>query len=217
MRRLKTEGGGAEHMKTMKLDEFVEKAASAEPVPGGGSIAAVCGALGVALTEMVANLTIGKDKYSDVQNEMKNIINQSKQLREKLLDDIERDANSFNGVLKAFKLPKGNDEERNVRSTKIQEEYKVAVGVPYDVALTCYKIFPLAEMVVEKGNNSAETDGLVATMCARTAVLAALYNVKINLNSIKDQCFVEDMKKNVEQLTKDTIAYENRILSKTKL
>ncbi len=204
-------------MKTMILNEFVEMTASAEPVPGGGSIAAVCGALGAALTEMVANLTVDKDKYLDVQNDMKNTILHAKRLREKLLDDIDRDANSFNGVLKAFKLPKGSDEEKAVRTAKIQEEYKVAVGVPYDVALTCYKIFPLAETVVEKGNSSAETDGLVAAMCVRTAVLAALYNVKINLNSIKDLCFVEDMKKNVERLQNDTIAYENKILSKTKL
>ncbi len=204
-------------MKTMILNEFVDMTASAEPVPGGGSIAAVCGALGAALTEMVANLTVDKDKYLDVQKEMKDIILHAKRLREKLLDDIDRDANSFNGVLKAFKLPKGSDEEKAVRTAKIQEEYKVAVGVPYDVALTCYKILPLAEKVAEEGNSSAETDGLVAAMCARTAVLAALYNVKINLNSIKDLCFVEDMKKNVEKLQNDTIEYENRILSKTKL
>ncbi len=204
-------------MKTMKVNEFVEKTASVEPVPGGGSIAAVCGALGAALTEMVANLTIGKDKYLDVQDNMKTVIEQAKKLREKLLDDIERDANSFSGVMKAFKLPKGTDDEKALRTAKIQEEYKVAVGVPYDVALTCYKILPLAELVVEKGNSSAETDGLVAAMCARTAVLAALYNVKINLSSIKDLSYVEEMKKNVKKLEEDTIAYENRILSKTKL
>ncbi len=204
-------------MKTMKVNEFVEKTASVEPVPGGGSIAAVCGALGAALTEMVANLTIGKDKYLDVQDNMKTVIEQAKKLREKLLDDIERDANSFSGVMKAFKLPKGTDDEKALRTAKIQDEYKVAVGVPYDVALTCYKILPLAELVVEKGNSSAETDGLVAAMCARTAVLAALYNVKINLSSIKDLSYVEEMKKNVKKLEEDTIAYENRILSKTKL
>lgn len=204
-------------MKTMKVNEFVEKTASVEPVPGGGSIAAVCGALGAALTEMVANLTIGKDKYLDVQDNMKTVIEQAKKLREKLLDDIERDANSFSGVMKAFKLPKGTDDEKALRTAKIQEEYKVAVGVPYDVALTCYNILPLAELVVEKGNSSAETDGLVAAMCARTAVLAALYNVKINLSSIKDLSYVEEMKKNVKKLEEDTIAYENRILSKTKL
>ena len=96
-------------MKTKKVNEFVEKTASAEPVPGGGSIAAVCGALGAALTEMVANLTIGKDKYSDIEDKMKSIIQQSKEIREKLLDDIERDANSFSGVMRAFKLPKGTD------------------------------------------------------------------------------------------------------------
>ena len=93
----------------------------------------------------------------------------------------------------------------------------MAVGVPYDVALTCYKILPLAELVLEKGNSNAKTDALIAVMCARTAVLSALYNVKINLNSIKDLSYVEEMKKNVKKLEVDTIAYENRILSETKL
>ena len=204
-------------MKNLTLEQFAAQTASNEPVPGGGSIAAISGSLAAALSEMVANLTIGKKKYAEFEEEMKEIADKGAVLRERLLDDIQKDSNSFNDVMKAMKLPKTTDEEKALRKEKMQEGLKIAARIPFEIASDAYEIMPLAERVVECGNKNAVTDGLVSAMLARTSVLSALLNTKINLASIKDEKFVNDYKEKVEELEKNAIEYEKRILAKSDL
>ena len=199
-------------MKNMTINEFAKIVASDFPVPGGGSIAALCGAIGAALSEMVANLTVTKKKYADSKEEMTEIINKASLLREKLLNYIEEDSSAYNMVTLAYKLPKETEEEKAYRSGKIQEGLKVAASVPLKVAETAFEIFPLAEALVLRGNLSSVTDALVGAMMARTGVLSAILNIRINLDSIKDQEFIKDLKEKADALEEKTIIYEKKIL-----
>ena len=199
-------------MKNMTINEFAKIVASDSPVPGGGSIAALCGAIGAALSEMVANLTVTKKKYADSKEEMTEIINKASLLREKLLNYIEEDSSAYNMVTLAYKLPKETEEEKAYRSGKIQEGLKVAASVPLKVAETAFEIFPLAEALVLRGNASSVTDALVGAMMARTGVLSAILNIRINLDSIKDQEFIKDLKEKADALEEKTIIYEKKIL-----
>ena len=204
-------------MKNMKLTEFIDLTASDAPAPGGGSVAAVSGALAAALSEMVANLTVGKEKYADYENEMREIIKKCSGLRGRLLDDIQRDSNSFNDVIAAMKLPRDTEEQKTARTKAMQEGLKIAATIPFEIAMDAFEILPLAEKVVEHGNKNAVTDGLVSAMLARTAVLSALYNTKINLASIKDEAYVKDFTAKVKDLEAKTVEYEKTILSKSSL
>lgn len=197
--------------------DFVATTASNEPVPGGGSIAALSGALAAALAEMVANLTIGKKKYVEVESEMKGIVEALEVKRQELVELIDKDANSFDDVMKAFKLPKETDEEKAARSAAIQEGTKYAASVPLQTAKVAYSIMEYSKIVVEKGNTNAVTDGAVSAMMARTAVLSALMNVKINLGSIKDEKFVSDMTAEVNELEAAAIKAEKEILDLVEL
>ena len=199
------------------LKAFLEETASKSPVPGGGSIAAMSAATAAALTEMVANLTIGKKGYEDVQEEMMELASSLPSIRENFVSDIDRDAEAFNRVMDAFKLPKETEEEKTKRRNAIQDSMKNAASVPLAVAKNAFKIMDLIGKVVEKGNKNAVTDGAVAVMMARTAVLSALYNVKINLGSIKDGDFVKVVYDEVNQLEGKVNEIEKEILSKVVL
>ena len=200
-------------MKNMTVEQFAMQAASNEPVPGGGSISALAGALAAALTEMVAGLTIGKKKYAEVEEEMKKAVAPMHEICEHLLDDIKRDSESFDLYMQALTLPKETEEEKAARTKAMQDGLKAAVAVPLSVAKRAYEVMPYAEVMVTKGNKTAVTDALVATMMARTAVLGALFNVKINLESIKDEAFVEETAKEVAVIEKNALAYEKKILA----
>ena len=199
-------------MKNMTINEFAKIVASDSPVPGGGSIAALCGALGTALAEMVANLTVTKKKYADSKEEMTDIISKASQLRDKLLNYIEEDSLAYNKVMEAYKLPKETEKEKAYRRDRIQEGLKVAASVPLKVAETSFEIFPLAEAVVLRGNVSSVTDALVGAMMARTGVLSAVLNIRINLDSIKDDEFVKALKEKADILEEKTNRFEKEIL-----
>lgn len=199
-------------MRNMTVNEFAKVVASDSPVPGGGSIAALCGALSAALAEMVANLTVRKAKYAEYRDEMTDIINKASLLRDELLNYIKEDSLAYNEVTDAYKLPKETEEEKAYRSGKIQEGLKTAASVPLKVAEASFRIFPLAEAVVSRGNKNSVTDGLVGAMMARTGVLSAVLNIRINLDSIKDEEFVKVLKEKADILEEETIKYEKRIL-----
>lgn len=199
-------------MKDMTIQEFCATTASDAPAPGGGSVSALVGALSASLAEMVASLTIGKKNYEAVMPEMQEIVKKASVIREKLLDDITRDSTSFDGYMAALKLPKETEEQKGIRFAAMQQALKEAAAVPFAVAQLAYEIFPLAEAVAAKGNANAITDALVATMTARTAVLGALCNVKINLGSMKDMEYVKDMEEKISKLAKDARVYEQKIL-----
>ncbi len=204
-------------MKNMTIQEFAMQTASNEPVPGGGSISALAGSLAAALTEMVAGLTIGKKKYADVEEEMKEAVEPMKAVCAQLLDDITRDSESFDQYMQALTLPKETEEEKAARTEAMQNGLKAAVEVPLSVAKAACGILPYAETMVVKGNKTAVTDALVATMMARTAVLGAGFNVKINLESIKDQEYVDRIGKEVAELEKQAIEQEKKILAQAQV
>ncbi|GKX29249.1 sugar ABC transporter substrate-binding protein [Vallitalea longa] len=199
------------------LGEFLDATASNNPVPGGGSIAASSGATAAALVEMVANLTIGKKNYEDVMDEMTDISKKAHDLREQLLKYVDIDSEAFNKVMNAYRLPKDTEEQKVVRKMTIQNAMKYAASVPLEVAKKSFSIIQLSEKVVEKGNKNAVTDGAVSAMMARTAVLSAIYNVRINLSSIKDNAYVEKIDNEVNKIQSNTIDLEKQILDKVKL
>ena len=194
------------------VTSFVDATASNAPVPGGGSVAALTGALAAALGEMVGQLTIGKKKYLEVEDEMKVIVDNLNKKRIKLIELIDKDASSYDDVMKAFKLPKETDQEKTARSQAIQEGTKYAASVPLETAVVTFSILDDIETVVIKGNSNAVSDGAVAAMMARTAVLSALMNVKINLSSIKDADFVKRMTDEVIHLETQVSIREKEIL-----
>lgn len=204
-------------LKDLTIEEFAKVTASDAPAPGGGSVAAAAGSLAAALAEMVANLTIGKEKYAEAENEMRELAEKGQAIRERLIADIQRDSSSFNLYMAALRMPKDTEEEKTARREAMQRGLKEAAVVPLSVAETAAEIFPLAEAAVARGNANAVTDGLVSAMMARTAVLSALLNVKINLNSIKDEAFRADMEKQVKGLEKTASEYEAKILKSSEL
>ena len=200
-------------MQDMNVRALLELTASDAPAPGGGAIAAMSGAFGAALAAMVGSLTRGKKGYESVQEEMVETTAKATALAQKLLSAMDEDANSFNGYMAALKLPKGTEEEKAVRRAAMQEALKSASLVPLNTAKAAAEIFPFAEAAVKNGNKNAVTDGLVAAMMARTAVLGALLNVKINLGSIHDDAFVNELREACAALQAEAIAAEQRILA----
>jgi formiminotetrahydrofolate cyclodeaminase len=196
-----------------KITEYLNKAAAGTAVPGGGSVAALNAALGAGLTEMVANLTIGKKGYKAVEDEMKTIAEKASQLRTKLTAAIDQDADAYTDVMAAYRLPKTTDEETAVRKQKIQYAIKLAALVPLEVARDALAVIELAGQAIRMGNKNAASDGAVAAMNARTGALAAIYNVKINLSSINDDSFVDELTKEVKELEIQVVEKENGALS----
>ncbi len=197
---------------SMKINNFINDLASSSPAPGGGSVAALAGSLGTALSSMVCNLTIGKEKYVDVQDEIKNTLKNSEQLRKKLTKLIDKDTEAFNDVMKAFRMPKETEEQKNRRSKAIQEGYKTAASVPLETAKTCEKILDVALVVAEKGNQNSITDAAVSALMAKSGVQSAILNVKINLGSIKDEKFVSEISAELEEIEKKTVSKTDKIL-----
>lgn len=187
-------------MKYMSVEDLAALTASNAPAPGGGSISAMAGAFGAALASMVANLTVGREKFAGVEAEMHDVIEKTGVIYREMLDDMQRDTSAFDLVMAAMKMPKNTDAEKQARSEKMQQGYKAAIDVPFTVAQKAASILPLVKIVIETGNKNAVTDGLVAGMMARTAVLGALYNVRINLASVKDADYVADMTRKCREL-----------------
>lgn len=206
-----------EDLKNLTVESFTEITASDAPAPGGGSVAALAGALGAALSEMVANLTVGKAKYADVDEEMRTLSEQGEALRRELIDAIQKDSTSFTAYMNALAMPKNTEEEKAARKEAMQNGLKEAAIVPLEVAETAAKIFPIAEAVVKRGNANAVTDGLVSAMMARTSVLSALFNVKINLGSIRDEAFIKEMSERVKALEDEAVSREKEILKACEL
>lgn len=197
----------------LSVEEFADVTASDAPAPGGGSVSAAAGALGAALAGMVAGLTIGKKKYLEVEEEMKELQKKALEIRKELIEDIEKDSSSFNIYMDAIGMPKDTEEEKAARKAKMQEGLKAAAQVPLSCARTASEIFPIARAVIERGNTNAVTDGLVASMMARAAVIGAVMNVKINLGSIQDEAFVRELGEECARLEKLAVEEEQKNLA----
>ncbi len=184
----------------LSVNEFLEKTASASPFPGGGSVSALGAALGAALTEMVANLSIGKKGYEAVAEAMLTIRTKAAELRKKLTESIDRDSGAYEEVMKAFQLPRDTQEQKTERTKAVQDALKNAALVPLDVAENCLEVMSLAEKAVRLGNKNAATDGQVGLLMLRSAAQGALRNVKINLESIQDRNFCKKLSGRVKEL-----------------
>ncbi len=173
------------------LEGFIDQVASSSPAPGGGSVSAACGALGAALSSMVCRLTIGRKRFLEVSEELKVILEKAEAIRRQMEAFIVKDAESFDKVMTAMKLPKYTDEEKEKRNRAVQEATKGAIVVPLQVMEQGLEALKLSRTVAEKGNPNMISDAGVSALAARTAVGGAYYNVRINLNSLEDQEFVK--------------------------
>jgi len=195
------------------IAKFLDELASNSPAPGGGSVAALSGALGAALTTMVCNLTIGKKKYVDVEAEMKSVVRQSEHLRQTFTALIDRDTNAFNKVMEAFGLPKEGEQQKALRSAAIEAATKEAALVPLEVMKHVIDALALAKVVAEKGNVNSASDAGVSALMLHAAAEGAALNVQINLGGIKDTDFVGWKTDEVASLVKTSKMNAEEILS----
>ena len=191
---------------------FLDELASSSPAPGGGSVAALSGALGAALSSMVCNLTRGKQGYETVQDEISEMFKKSEGLRKDLTDLIDQDTEAFNEVMKALKMPKETEEQKEQRKNALQTAFKQAAEVPLETARKCVQILDIARTVAEKGNKNSISDAAVSALMAQTGVQAAMLNVRINLSSIKDPDYVQQVSTELHELLQNAMEKSAEIL-----
>ena len=179
---------------------FLDELASSAPAPGGGSVAALSGALGAALVSMVCNLTVGKKKFADVEQDVKAILEKSEGLRHRLIDLLQADVKAYTAVSQAMKMPRATDEEKAARAEAMQKALKHATEVPMQVASACVKVIGLCQPVAEKGNKNAVSDAGVAILMAEAGLRSAALNVLINLGWIEDQSFNAEKQRQLDAL-----------------
>lgn len=199
-------------LQDLTLKEFLERTAASEAVPGGGSSSALNAAIASALGEMVANLTIGKKKYTDVEERMRELAGELSAHRSRFVNDIDRDADAYRLVMEAYRLPKESEEEIGKRNDTIQQAMKSASLVPMEVAEQAFNMLGSIAEIVHKGNSNAITDGLVAAMTCRTAVMGALFNVRINLGGISNEKFVSEFTVKCDRIEKETLKKEEELI-----
>jgi formiminotetrahydrofolate cyclodeaminase len=204
-------------LKDLSLVDYLAKTASGDPVPGGGSSAALNAALAAALVEMVAHLTIGRKGFVAVDSEMRALAEKAAGLRTKLTADIDRDSDSYTQVLKAFQMPKATEAEKAERSRAVQEAFKQAARVPLGVARDAVAIMDLGRTVISKGNPNAASDGAAGVLAARMAARAAVYNVRINLGAIQDEAFTAELRQEADRLEAEAEAKERAALAQLKI
>ncbi len=173
------------------MSQFLDDLASSAPAPGGGSVAALSGSLAAALISMVCNLTIGKEKYKDVEADVKGILERSETLRRELTELMDADTQLYGKVVAAYRLPRNTDEEKAARVAAIDVALKEACGVPMQIAQRCAALVELCVPGAAKGNVGAISDIGVAVLMAEAGLVSASLNVNINLGQIKDAAFVK--------------------------
>ncbi len=194
------------------LQQFLNELASAEPIPGGGSVAALGGALAASLLAMVCRLTIGKKGYEAVQSDVEALLAQVAPFQSRFRDLMQADMDAYSTVMDAYKLPKSNPNEQATRVHRIQDALKHASDVPLRVAEECSALIELARPVAEKGNRNAASDAGVGSLIAEASLRGAALNVSINLVSIRDQEFVAAHRARIAELTKRAAQANDEIL-----
>lgn len=203
-----------EKLVDMSCAAFADETASESPAPGGGSISAYMGALGAALGTMVANLSSHKPGWDERWEEFSVWAEKGEALKNDLLFLVDEDTRSFNRIMDAFGMPKKNEEEKALRSKAIQEATKYAIEVPFKTMKKAFEVFEICEAMVDTGNPNSVSDAGVGALCARSAVMGAFLNVKINASSLKDKAFADDILVQAERLQQDAQAREKAILEK---
>jgi formiminotetrahydrofolate cyclodeaminase len=182
------------------VSQFLTELASSAPAPGGGSVAALSGALGAALVSMVCNLTVGKKKYADVEKDIKALLENSERLRHKLADLLQADVQAYTAVSQAMKMPRATDEEKVARAKVMQQALKKATDVPLQIAEACVEVIALCQPAAEKGNKNAVSDAGVAILLAEAGLRSAALNILINLGWIEDQSFTAEKQRQLDAL-----------------
>ncbi len=185
----------------LSLGAFLDALASGAATPGGGGAAAIAGSMGAALVSMVCNLTLGRERYAAVHDEMREVLDRAETLRAELQQLAEDDVTVFNRLSAAYKLPRVTEADIAIRRDAIQSSLKRATEVPLRTARAAAAILPLCAPVAERGNQAAVSDVGVAALLAHTAVRSALFNVNINLRTIEDQIYSLQVRREVERLT----------------
>jgi glutamate formiminotransferase / formiminotetrahydrofolate cyclodeaminase len=191
---------------------FADETASESPAPGGGSISAYLGALGASLAAMVANLSSHKAGWDDRWEEFSDWAVKAQKIKDDLLFLVDEDTNSFNKVMDAFGLPKTTDDEKLVRTNAIQSATKYATEVPFKTMQRTFDSFEIIKAMAENGNPNSVTDAGVGALCARSAVIGAFLNVKINASGLKDRVYAEEMLEKGAEIVSKSVKLENEIL-----
>jgi len=197
----------------MDLRAFADETASESPAPGGGSISAYAGALGISLATMVANLSASKKGWENQWATFSNWAEKGQHLKDQLIYMVDEDTNAFNGIMQAFQLPKSTDEEKALRKKAIQEATKVAIEIPLKVMQLSFESMQIIKAMAESGNPNSVSDAGVGALCARTAVLGAGLNVRINASGYEDKLYIDQVLKQASDLEKNAFALENEILA----
>ena len=196
------------------VESFSEELASSAPTPGGGSVAALMGAMGAALVSMVANLTIGKKKYANVEDEVSKLLEESESLRHKLENAIQKDVVAFNSVMSVYALPKTSDEEKKYRNQKMQISLKEAIEAPLECAYLAMSVLPLSKKIAEIGNVNIISDAGVAALAARAALRSSALNVYVNASSLDDKDFGSAKIFEVKKLISESSQLEQEVFDK---
>lgn len=186
------------------IEKFLAESASAAPTPGGGSIAAYAGALGAAMVCMVANLTVGKEKYKEVETEVTAILQAADKSLNDLKSGLTRDIEVFAQFMEVFKLPKESEEQKNARSERLQQVLREATESPLDVARKSLEVLTLAHSLAPLGNKGAISDVGVAAYLAESALKSALLSVGINLPQIKDHAYTGSIETESAEMTAES-------------
>jgi len=197
---------------SMTLTDFADETASESPAPGGGSISAYMGALGAALATMVANLSSHKKGWDDRWEEFSNWAEKGQQYKDELVRLVDEDTAAFNKIMEAFGLPKGNEEEKTARDKTIQDATRYAIEIPFKVMQAAYGSLAVIKAMAEIGNPNSVTDAGVAALCARSAVIGAFMNVKINASGYKDKAFVNDVIAKGNELEQKAMKLEGEVI-----
>ncbi len=203
---------GTKKLVDLTITDFAEETAGESMAPGGGSIAAYVGTLGVSLGTMVANLSAHKAGWDDKWEFYSEWAVKGQTYKNRLLFLVDEDTNAFNKIIDGFRMPKSNDEEKQLRLQAIQDATKYATEIPFEVMKTAYESMEVMEAMLHHGMQSSLSDSGVGALCARTAVLGAYFNVRINAKDIKDRVFVTDILKKATAIYNKTLAKEQEII-----
>ncbi len=185
---------------SVSCEEFTNLTFSKEPVPGGGGVSALAGALGAALGGMVCNLTSGKKKYAQYEEDIQRITNELSALKDEFIAMIDEDAKNFYPLSEAYKLPSSTDEEKNIKAQRLEECLKVAIKVPVSIVKASYNVLGLFEELSVKGSTLALSDVGCGVALLRSALTGGWLNVVINLNMIKDETFTKALRNELEPI-----------------
>lgn len=205
------EDGGGKSLVNMTLTDFAIETSSESPAPGGGSISAYCGALGISLGTMVANLSSHKRGWDERWEAFSQWAEKGMDLQARMLQLVDEDTAAFNRIMDAYGMPKGTDEEKRQRKAAIQAATKYAIEVPLQVAETAFEGMDLIREMSENGNPNSVTDAGVGALCARTAVLGAVMNMRINAADLEDKEWVNEALNRADALERDAQALEDQI------